>query len=140
MYELTYILNPNLQEQEVAAQADKVRGFINGHGGEIKTEKIDEKRKLAYPIKKQGFGFYVTSEFNLEAEKVEELEKQIRFDTNILRHLLTVKEILPPAKAKIRVPKAKEKEPALAVPKITLPKEKVKIEEIDKKLEELLEE
>jgi len=136
MYELTYIINPNLSETEVATQTDKVRGFINGIGGEIKEEKLGEKRKLAYPIKKQNFGFYVTVQFNLEPDKIAELEKQIRMEQLILRHLLVAKEEAQPTAKPIPFIKP------IITPKIATEQkpEKVKIEEIDKKLEELLEE
>lgn len=140
MYELTYIINPNLSDEEVAAQTDKVRSFINGKGGEIKNERLNEKRRLAYPIKKQGFGFYVTTEFELQPEHIEDTEKQIKLEQNILRHLLIVKEkiIISPRPAQ-RMPKITESRAATEKPLAPAPKEKIKIEEIDKKLEELLE-
>lgn len=141
MYELTYIVNPNLSEQEVAAQIDMVRSFINAKGGEIRNERLDEKRRLAYPIKKQGFGFFVTVEFNLEPEHVEEIEKEIRLEQNVLRHLLIVKDkIVMSSRPASRVIKTREPKVSAEKPVLSAPKEKVKIEEIDKKLEELLEE
>ncbi|MFH0852421.1 MAG: 30S ribosomal protein S6 [bacterium] len=140
MYELTYIINPNLSEQEVAAQTDKVRGFINGFGGEIKNEKLMEKRRLAYPVKKQGYGFYVTIEFNLQPENVAEVDGKIKLEQAVLRHLLITKEIIKETPRKPYMARLKEK-PAPGVFKTIPPEkqEKVKIEEIDKKLEELLE-
>jgi len=138
MYELTYIINSNLPESEVVAQTDRVRGFINQLGGEIKNEKLTEKRKLAYLIKKQGFGFYVTVEFNLEPEKLIELEKHIKLDTDILRYLLVVKEKIKIVPRRLPSPRPKPTAFPKAFPETKA--EKVKIEEIDKKLEEILEE
>jgi len=140
MYELTYIINPNLSEAEVAAQADKVRGFINDFGGEVKNEKLQEKRRLAYPVKKQGFGFYVTIDFNLAPENVAELDNKIKLEQVVLRHLLITKEIIKETPRKPYVARPKEKI-APGFLKSTAPEkqEKIKIEEIDKKLEELLE-
>lgn len=140
MYELTYIINPNLSEQEVAAQTNKVRSFINELGGEIKNEKLGEKRRLAYPIKKQGFGFYVTIEFNCEPENIIELDKKIRLEPQVLRHLLLTKEIMKQTPRRYVPPKAKEKIGMPFKPQPEAPPEKIKIEEIDKKLEEILEE
>jgi len=139
MYELTYIINPNLSDAEVAAQADKVRSFINELGGEIKTERIMEKRKLAYPVKKQGFGFYVTAEFNLGPENVIELEKKIGLEQSILRHLLLIKKIIKEVPRKPRSFKPREKPGGIPIKPAPEKMEKVKIEEIDKKLEEILE-
>ena len=140
MYELTYILNSNISDSDVASQAERVRGFINDLGA-IKNEKIWEKRRLAYPIKKQGFGFYVTTEFETEPEKVVEIESRLRLETAILRHLLITKEEVKAAPRPIFRPRPKEKSAfSEHAPDAEPVKKKVKIEEIDKRLEELLEE
>jgi len=142
MYELTYILNPNLSEAEVVSQAEKVRGFINALGGVIKNEKIWEKRRLAYPIKKQGFGFYVTSEFEMEPEKVVEIEGKLKLEPQVLRQLLLSKELIKDMPRRAPRPRIIKERPGFPEikPETEMPKEKVKIEEIDKRLEELLEE
>ncbi len=142
MYELTYILNPNLSEADVAAQADKTRGFINELGGTIKNERLWEKRRLAYEIKKQGYGFYVTSEFEMEPEKIVELDSKLRIEPQILRHLLLSKEIIKETPRRAPRPKIIKEKPGFPELKSEpeTAKEKVKIEEIDKRLEELLEE
>lgn len=141
MYELTYIVNPNLSKDQVAAQIDKVRSFINELTGEVKNEKLWEKRRLAYPIKKQGFGFYITAEFNIEPQNIIELDKKIKLEQNILRHLLITKEEIKEVHRRIILPKLpREKIGIGRRPEIQAPEEKVKIEELDKKLEEILEE
>ncbi len=139
MYELTYIINQNLSEHDVAAQTDKVHSFINTLGGEIKNEKLGEKRRLAYPINKQEYGFYVTIEFNCAPENIIELDKKISLEPQVLRHLLLTKEIVKQAPRKYVPPKIKEKIEASYKTQPETP-EKIEIEEIDKKLEELLEE
>ena len=140
MYELTYIINPNLTEGEVTAQTDKVRSFINELGGELKNEKLWEKRRLAYPVKKHGFGFYVTAEFNLGPETIVELDKKIRLEPNVLRHLLITKELIKETPRRIQLPRVPKEKIGLAPKPEGQPEEKVKIEELDKKLEEILEE
>jgi small subunit ribosomal protein S6 len=139
MYELTCIINPNLSEQEVAAQTDKIRGFINEFGGQIKNERLGEKRRLAYPMKKHGYGFYVTVEFNAEPENIIELEKKLRLEAQILRHLLISKDEPGQAPRKF-IPRPKPMPEMTAKPAVETPAEKIKIEEIDKRLEEILEE
>lgn len=141
MYELTYIINPNLSDDEAAKQTDKVRGFINQEGGEIKDEKLNEKRRLAYQIKKQSFGFFVTIIFNIEPEKIAEIEKKVRLEPRILRHLLILKgESRREAASRRPIKPRKETIISKTAPETKIEKpEKVKIEEIDKKLEEILE-
>ncbi|TSC53899.1 MAG: 30S ribosomal protein S6 [Parcubacteria group bacterium LiPW_39] len=141
MYELTYILTPLLEKVDLGAAVEKVRGFINGLGGEAKKEEISEKKKLAYPIKKQLYGFYVVSKFQLEPEKIEELEKRLRLENDILRFLILIQKEISLRQLKTKI--IKPKRPALT-PGETIKAEpkaaRVKIEELDKKLEELLKE
>ncbi|MBI4709411.1 MAG: 30S ribosomal protein S6 [Candidatus Portnoybacteria bacterium] len=142
MYELTYIVNPNLSEAEVAAQSERTRGFINALSGEIKNERLGEKRKLAYLIKKEKFGFFVTLEFNIESDKVEELEKQMRLEPQILRHLLIVKQEAKPTPSYMMRSKERPirtQDIAASAKSHAQPTEKVKMEELDKKLDEILE-
>ena len=133
MYELTYIINPNLSEQEVVTQTDKVAGFINELDGEIKKETTIQKRKLSYPIKKEKEGYFISLDFQLSSDKLEKLNHQLKQEKDILRYLIIIKKIqkLRP----MRVKKFKER-----IKMAERPKEKVKLEELDKKLEELLKE
>lgn len=128
MYELTYIINPNMAEAEVSKLKEEISGFIVSAMGIIHEEK-KEQRKLAYPIKNFNQGIYVSLEFTLDPEKMTDLEKKIKIEKAILRHLIIKKEKIETGTAIAPEKKKKEKE-----------KEKVKIEELDEKLKELLEE
>jgi len=136
MYELIFLtaaLGEKIDDQVLT----KVRGFINEQGGIIKKEIVWEKSKLAYPVKKHLLGFYTVLEFEFQAEKVDELQKQLRLTADVLKFLIINKEGV-----KKETPRPKFLRPKTAVlPKITEEKgEKVKIEELDKKLEEILKE
>ena len=142
MYELTYIINPVSADLNTAQVAEKVRNQIKELGGETKKEYISEKKKLAYEIKKQSFGFYATAELEMEPEKIDELNNFLKLDNDVLRHLII-------NLAELRTQKVSTK-PARVKPAIettdtanesaTAKTGKVKIEELDKKLEELLKE
>jgi len=138
MYELTYIINPLSADIDTSLAAEKVRQQIKELGGEVKKEYISEKKKLSFPIKKQSSGFYATVELEMEPEKVDELNTFLRMNNDVLRHLIinqaelrTEKVSKKPARIKSTVG---ETPAAEAAPKTG----KVKIEELDKKLEELL--
>jgi len=136
MYELTYIISPATGDLDINAAAGKVRSFITDQlAGEIKKEYIGEKKRLSYPIKKQPAGFYVILEFNAEPEKIGDLKKFLELNNDILRHLLlTVQErklAKKPARVKPTTTATPEEETSTRT-------EKVGIEELDKKLEELL--
>ncbi len=134
MYELTYIVNPLVLDANAAAA--KVRDFITANlSGEVKKEYVGEKKKLSYPIKKQASGAYVIVEFMAESEKMDDLKKFLDLDNDILRHLLLTQQPGRPAKRPARVKPTGVSRPA---EEIAHKGEKVKIEELDKKLEELL--
>ncbi len=134
MYELTYIVSP--LSLDANAAAGKVRDFIvNNLGGQVKKEYIGEKKKLSYPIKKQAAGSYVIVEFSTEPEKMDDLKKFLDLNTDILRHLLLTQYPSKPTKRPARI---KPITTALPAEEISHKGEKVKIEELDKKLEELL--
>ena len=85
------------------------------------------KVKLGYPIKKFEEGFLITLEFDYSPEKIEELDRKIKQESGILRHLIISK--------RKRLVKAASKE----TQKSKKPK-KVELKELDKKLKEILEE
>lgn len=136
MYELTYIINPVSGDLDTNAVAAKVRAFIvEKLAGEVKREFIGEKKRLSYPIKKQSGGSYATVEFQAEPEKIDDLKKFLEIDNNILRHLIIVMD----KKAQVKRPaRIKPITTALPESEISAKGEKIKIEELDKKLEELL--
>lgn len=141
-YELAFILNPLLEKSDADAAAEKVRNFINTSDGQVKNLVVQEKKKLAYPLRKQLFGYYSIIEFELEPEKTEELQKQLNLDKDVLRSLIINLNELRTQKAS--KPRRTPAAAPSSAPGETLPKtektEKVKIEELDKKLEELLKE
>ena len=138
MYELTYIISPISAEINTNAVAAKVRSFITGQlAGEIKKEYISAKKRLSYPIKKQNSGFYAAVEFQAGPEKIEELKKFLELDSDFLRHLIISAKQGALAKRPARV---KPTAAALPASETGAKAAKVKIEELDKKLEELLKE
>ncbi|MCD5396344.1 MAG: 30S ribosomal protein S6 [Candidatus Pacebacteria bacterium] len=126
-YELTYLASPVLEEKELEALKEKVKGFISNNEGEIESEISPVKVKLGYPIKKFKEGFLVTLEFNYSPQKIEELDKMLKQEKHISRHL-----ILQKKRRIIKTESPKEK-------KAKKPK-KVELKELDKKLKEILEE
>ncbi|MEM6263311.1 MAG: 30S ribosomal protein S6 [Bacteroidota bacterium] len=89
-YETTFILTPELPEDERKAAVDKFVTLIKENDGEIINMEQWGLRKLAYPINKRTQGFYVFIEFNTYGDFVSKLEQQYRYDTSVMRYL-TVK-------------------------------------------------
>ncbi|MDX1619103.1 MAG: 30S ribosomal protein S6 [Balneolaceae bacterium] len=86
-YELTYIINPVLDDEEFTQIVNKYTDYIKDNDGEI--DEVDEWgiRKLEYEMDGKGSGYYVNAYFHAPGELIEKLERQLRIDDNILRYL-----------------------------------------------------
>lgn len=99
LYEITYILKPELTNEEQAAVNSKVAGLIQSLEGtanpaertfSVERGGTDENnlRKFAYPIKHYRQGYYYTSTFELAPAKLKELESILQREADILRFLI----------------------------------------------------
>lgn len=61
-YEVMYILNPNLSEEETAALVEKFKTLVEQNGTLDEMEEMG-KRKLAYEINYLSEGYYVLVKF-----------------------------------------------------------------------------
>lgn len=130
-YELTYLISSDLSEKEIKTLQDKIISLIQEKGGILGVEeKLPFKKKLAYPVKKQSQAYLTVINFQMMAEKLIDLEKKIKLENQILRYLIL-------AKKELRVAKFPKKPPG-SLKKIVKPK--VELKEIEKKLEEILDE
>jgi small subunit ribosomal protein S6 len=89
-YEITYIVRPDLDEEQIRAVVDGVNGRIAGNGGELiaTVPWNPARRRLAYPIRDFADGFYVTTTFRFPPEGIKELERALRLNENLLRFLV----------------------------------------------------
>jgi small subunit ribosomal protein S6 len=88
-YEVTFILNPNLGEDEVTANSERINALIANAGGEvIDVHSWGGKRRLAYPIQHQREGYYVTTKFRTSPAAAHGLDAQIKLNDNVMRHLV----------------------------------------------------
>jgi len=89
-YENTIITKQDLAEKELKVIKDKYSDVINNSFG--KVVKIEEwgLLSLANKIKKYNKGFYIHYKFEGNSSTLNEMEKKIKVDGSIIRHL-TVK-------------------------------------------------
>ncbi len=84
-YQSVLILKPDLEESHVDAALGKIAEFIKSNGGAcLKTEKWGKKR-LAYRVKKNRFGFYLNIYHTLEPSGVIDLEKKYKLFDLIIK-------------------------------------------------------
>lgn len=87
-YELTVIINPQVEEDKLTATIEKIGRWITEKGGNIVQIGPEGKRKLAYPIKKFVEGNYVLARFQGEPEVTKKLEANLKMSEEIIRYLL----------------------------------------------------
>jgi len=87
-YELVVIVVSQLDEQGVAAVIERYTNWITASGGTVGSTNIWGRRVLAYAIKKHTDGVYVQFNFQLPPTKSRELERNLRIDEQVIRHLL----------------------------------------------------
>ena len=96
-YEMTVILDPDLNQEQVNVGIEKLSNVIKTHGGEIESRQDAGKRSLQYPLSKKTFGNYVVMVFTGDNKVVADLERQILIDENFFRHLIVKKDKFAPA-------------------------------------------
>lgn len=87
-YELMYIVKPDLDDQMVQQEIEKVGQLIQTNGGQLKKVTPWGKRRLAYTVKDNREGHYVVAEFDLDQAKVQEVERVLKISDTVFRHLL----------------------------------------------------
>ena len=89
-YEMMYILNPTVADQEetLVSAIEKVNSLITGNGGEIVNEDRWGKRRFQYEINKIREGYYVVLKFKLNPESLDELNRVLKLNEDIVRYLL----------------------------------------------------
>lgn len=155
-YELFYLVGASKESKLDKIKAE-IAGIVAGEGGVFDEKQVVEKRKLAYPVKHENYGFYVAHRFDLEdAEKIAAINKKMNLYSNILRFIISKTTDLPeltsreerkeksakearPMVKKETAPEEKKEEKKKETPKEpTAGEDKAQKEDIDKKLEEIL--
>ena len=86
-YEIMFIVDPNVPDDEVDQISSQVEGVITGGGGEVEQVEKMGRRKLAYEIDKKREGFYVLLTVGADGEIVKEVERRLRVMDQVLRYL-----------------------------------------------------
>ena len=152
-YELLLILSIKLSEEEQKKSLKGVLDLIKKEGGQVTKNEDWGKRKIAFQIKHERHGYYFLIELDLEPAKLKAIEKIFKLTPEILRYTIvksrikTKEEIEKEERIKEKriaeeEEKIKEKMAAeeKAVEKKPAREKKVSLEDLDKKLDEILKE
>ncbi|HCI22578.1 MAG: 30S ribosomal protein S6 [Christensenellaceae bacterium] len=89
-YEVLYVLNPNLTEEETQAIVEKFKTLIEQNGTVDEMEEWG-KRKLAYEINYLTEGYYVLVKFTSGPELPAELDRILGITDGVIRSLVTLR-------------------------------------------------
>lgn len=87
-YEMVVVLNAALDDEALAALNQKISGWITTAGGSVANINVWGRRQLAYQIGKHTSGIYVQFDFQLAPSASRELERNLRIEENVVRHLV----------------------------------------------------
>jgi len=90
-YEVLYIVRADLDDDKVQDAVKRVNTLIERSGGTVDHTNLWGKRKLAYEVKHQKEGSYVLQDFQLDPNRVPELEAGLKITEEVLRHLIVRK-------------------------------------------------
>lgn len=88
VYELTYIVHPDVSDDDRAALQKQIETLTHAGGGRVQKVVDWGRRRLAYRIKDQREGHYIHMLIEMDQPAIPELERTLKFTENVLRYLL----------------------------------------------------
>lgn len=119
-YEIGYVLNPEVNDENVKKVSDSILEIIKKAEGEV--ENVDEwgRRPLAYPIQKHNEGIFTFINTDVDGSVISNIERRLKLSEEVMRFIvLRLDDKLKKAnkltkrweKAERRVKKSKESAP-----------------------------
>jgi len=94
-YELMTVLVPDLGDEDLESQIERIGGQIAAAGGEIRETLRESpwgRRRLAYTIRHNGQdyrdGYYFVTHFTLPPAQTLEIERELKLNVQVIRYLL----------------------------------------------------
>ncbi len=87
-YEMVVVANAALDDEGLATLNQRVGNWITSGGGTVTNTNVWGRRQLAYAIGKNTYGIYVQFDFQLDPAASRELERNLRIDEQVIRHLV----------------------------------------------------
>ncbi|MFC1700559.1 30S ribosomal protein S6 [Patescibacteria group bacterium] len=162
IYQLACHLSPLLDQGQIEKTVQKIKEIITADNGLFLDNKglsIDniQRKKLSYPIENYNESFYLVCDFLADGKNISEINNQINLKKDVIRHMITSRQKPKIVSKEIIDYKASKQIESLSLSKdskdkatnnnedikdkkipTSYKKDKIKIEELDKKLEEIL--
>ena len=91
-YEIMFIVKATVDETSLNNLTKEVQKLITDAKSKVIEFKDMGRKKLAYPINKEVSGFYYLMNVDATHEAIQEFDRKLRINENILRHLILKKE------------------------------------------------
>lgn len=90
VYDLLYIIPNKYTENEVPQVMKAVNDLVAKFNGKVIKEINYGKRRFAYPVKHNHYGYYILDRFEAQGKDSKALNQALRVQDGVLRHLITV--------------------------------------------------
>lgn len=115
-YELLYITHADYDEEQIAAVISRYNDVITNGSGIVKSAEKWGKRRLAYEIKDCREGLYILTYLEAPKEVAAEIDRLMKIDQDILRHMITRLDNIKLKKRTPRQPLRRNPEPLRVEP------------------------
>jgi len=115
-YEINFLILQS-ETENIDKIRKQVKELIKAHEGVLTDELTYQKRKLAYEIKHEQYGFYTVYRFDLEnGENLKNLTKDLNLEKGVTRHIIVKSNEIPELQKEIgKAPKTEEERKAEAM-------------------------
>ena len=86
-YEVVFIVDPGVGDDEVMRLSETVQKIITSQGGQIVKTEMMGRRQLAYEINHRRDGTYILLEIEGSGAEIAELERRMRVNDQVLRYM-----------------------------------------------------
>jgi small subunit ribosomal protein S6 len=91
-YDLGIIVNPEVGDEQARAIVERVTQTIAANDGQVIRVNAVGRRRLAYPIEHHRDGLYFFFDLTMPPTSVTEIERTLRVNEDIIRHLLLLRD------------------------------------------------
>lgn len=133
-YDLTLIFSPLLADEEANDLFQQFVSFVQEQGGILGDQRLLGKKPLLAPIRHAKEGYLAVITFSLSEEKLPNVEKKCKETKQILRFFIVKQAKRITKKARV------SPTPEIASSPVFKKEEKLNLQDIDEKLEEIFKE
>ena len=87
LYEHVFLARQDISGQQVEALVEQYRGVLEANGGKVGKVENWGLKTLTYRIKKNRKAYYTLMNIDAPSAAVDEMERQMRFNEDILRYI-----------------------------------------------------